>query len=116
MSTKTTSRVLWLLPALLAAGPSVAAAQDTPATVRALGEVLKRQYIDVDVAAKADAALQRGIAEGRYAAASTPEALVALLNRDLRDVTHDKHIWVEVVPAAPPSAQAAPASSATDAK
>jgi len=108
------SRVLWLLWALLAAGPSVAAAQDTPATVRALGEVLKRHYIDVDVAAMADATLQRAVADGRYAAASTPEALVALLNRDLRDVTHDKHIWVEVVPAAPPVRPTS--GSATDAK
>ena len=82
--------------------------------MRALGDVLKRQYIDVDVATKADAALQRGIAEGRYAAASTPEALVALLNRDLRDVTHDKHIWVEAVPAALPVRPTS--DSATDAK
>jgi len=109
------SRVLWLLWALLAAGPSVAAAQDTPATVRALGDVLKREYIDLDVAAKADAALQRALAEGRYADASTPEALVPLLNRDLRDVTHDKHIWVEVVPQAAPAAPAAPARSPADA-
>ena len=36
-------------------------------------------------------------------AASTPETLVPLLNRDLQDVTHDKHIFVEVVPAAAPA-------------
>src|SRR5262245_55427972 len=90
------SRLLWLLCALLAAGPSIAAAQDTPATVRALGEVLKREYIDVEVAAKADAALQRSLADGRYSGATTPEALAPLLNRDLQDVTHDKHIFVEV--------------------
>jgi len=89
--------------------PGVAAAQDTASTVRALGEVLKREYIDVDVAAKADVALQRNLAEGRYGGASTPDALVPLLNRDLQEVTHDKHIWVEVVPPATPSAQPAPA-------
>ena len=100
---------------LIASAPGVAIAQDTPATVRALGEVLKREYIDVDVAVNADAALQRALAAGRYADASTPEALVSLLNRDLRDVTRDKHIWVEVVPPAAPSAPAASARSPADA-
>lgn len=96
--------------------PSLAAAQDTASTVRALGEVLKREYIDIDVASKADAALQRALAEGRYANASTPEALVPLLNRDLRDVTHDKHIWVEIVPPpAPPPAEPPAARSPADA-
>jgi Peptidase family S41/N-terminal domain of Peptidase_S41 in eukaryotic IRBP len=102
--------VLFVLTATLAA------AQDTTATVRALGDVLKREYIDVDVAAKADAALQRALSEGRYAGASTPETLAPLLNRDLRDVTHDKHVWVEVVPTGAPSAPVAPAGSSTDAK
>ena len=93
--------------------PGIAAGQDTAATVRTLGEVLKREYIDVDVAEKADAALQRALTEGRYAGASTPDALARLLNRDLQDVTHDKHIWVEVVAPAPPSAP--PTRSAADA-
>jgi Peptidase family S41/N-terminal domain of Peptidase_S41 in eukaryotic IRBP len=93
----------------------VAEAQDTASTVRALGEVLKREYIDVDIAAKADAALQRALAEGQYAGASTPEALVPLLNRDLRDVTRDKHIWVEVISPAAPSAQPAPTRSPAEA-
>jgi len=110
------NRVLWLLWALLAAGPSVAAAQDTPATVRALGEVLKREYIDVEVAAKADAALQRSLVDGRYAGASTPEALAPLLNRDLQDVTHDKHIFVEVIQPAAPAAPSAPTASPADAR
>jgi hypothetical protein len=105
-----------LLCAVIASAPVVAAAQDTVSTVRALGDVLKREYIDIDVAGKADAALQRGMAEGRYADASTPEALAALLNRDLRDVTHDKHIFVEVVTPASPSAQPGPTGSPADAR
>jgi retinol-binding protein 3 len=83
--------------------------------VRALGEVLKREYIDVDVAAMAAAALQRALEDGRYAGALTPETLAPLLNRDLQDVTHDKHVFVEVVPAAPPVRPAPPGPS-TDAK
>jgi hypothetical protein len=101
--------VLVAMTATLAAGP------DTASTVRALGQVLKREYIDVDVAAKADAALQRALADGRYANASTPEALVPLLNRDLRDFTQDKHIWVEILPPAPPSEQTSPTRSTADA-
>jgi len=100
---------------VVATAANLAAAQDTASTVRALGDVLKREYIDVDVAVKADAALQRALAEGQYAGASTPEALVPLLNRDLRDVTRDKHIWVEVVPPAAPSAQVASARPPADA-
>jgi Peptidase family S41/N-terminal domain of Peptidase_S41 in eukaryotic IRBP len=94
----------------------VAEAQDTASTVRALGEVLKREYIDVDVALEADAALQRGLADGRYAAAATPETLALLLDRDLQAVTHDKHIFVEVVPPAAPAVRPTPASSPADAK
>ncbi|HMJ86277.1 MAG TPA: S41 family peptidase [Vicinamibacterales bacterium] len=105
-----------VLALAIALCPRVAAGQDTASTVRALGETLKREYIDVDVAARADAALQRGLADGRYAAAATPETLVPLLNRDLRDVTHDKHIWVEVVPPAAQAVQPTPPSSSADAK
>jgi len=101
-----------LVAFVLVAMAASVAAQDTASTVRALGEVLKREYIDVDVAAKADAALQRALADGRYANASTPEALVPLLNRDLRDITQDKHIWVELLPPAPPSGQTSPTRSA----
>jgi hypothetical protein len=62
-------------------GYRVAAAQDTAATVRALGEVLKREYIDIDVAARADAALPawacgrplcRGSDAGNTGAAAEP--------------------------------------------
>ena len=102
-----------VLALAIALCPGVAAGQDTASTVRALGEVLKREYIDVDVAAKADAALQRALADGRYAEAATPEALVPLLNRDLRDVTQDKHIWVEIVPPAAQAVQPTAASSST---
>src|SRR5262245_19449207 len=110
------NRVLWLLWALLAAGPTVAAAQDTPATVRATGEVLKREYIDVEVAAEADATPLQGLWYGRYAGASTPEALAPLLNNDLRDITHDKHIFVEVIQPAASAAPSAPTGSPADAR
>lgn len=100
-----------LLCVLLASAPAAAAAQETAATVAALGAVIKREYFDVDVAAKVEDALQRGLAEGRYAGAATPEALVPLLNRELFAVTHDKHVWVEVVraaPSAPPPSDPSP--------
>jgi hypothetical protein len=99
----------------VAMAANAAAGQDTASTVRALGDVLKREYIDVNVAERADAALLRRLADGRYAGASTLEALVPLLNRDLQDATHDKHIFVELVPPPAASAQSAAARSPADA-
>jgi hypothetical protein len=90
-------RAFALSCALILSFSLAAAGQDTPATVRAVGDVLKREYIDPNVAVKADAALQKALAEGKYSGNPTPEALASMLNRDLYAVIHDKHVVVEAV-------------------
>ena len=70
-------------------------------TVEALGTVVKREYIDPDVADKVDSVLRQALAEGRYARATTAEMLAMMLSRDLYAVTHDKHLAVAVVRNAP---------------
>jgi hypothetical protein len=91
---------------------SLAAAQNPPppaqmdgafvtATVESLGAVVKREYIDADLGAKAEVKLRQSLADGRFAAAPTPAALATLMSRDLYDVTHDKHLAVEAVRDAP---------------
>lgn len=84
-------------------------------TVTSLGEVVKREYIDPDVAEKVDAMLRQSLAGSRYAAASTAEMLAGALARDLYAGTYDKHLAVNVVrtsPAATPERSAAEADAA----
>jgi hypothetical protein len=91
---------------------SPASAQDAPppaliepalitTTVESLGTVVKREYIDPDLGAKVEATLRRSLAGGRFTDASTAETLATMLSRDLYEVTHDKHLVVEVVRRAP---------------
>ncbi len=69
-------------------------------TVEAVAGVIHSEYFDVDLAAHIDASLREWLAAGRYANASTPEALASLLTTDLYSLTHDKHLSVAVVPEA----------------
>lgn len=100
-----------LVPAVtLAISP--AAAQNPPApaqmdgsfvtaTVESLGAIVRREYIDAEAGAKADARLRQSLSDGRFSAAQTPAALATMLSRDLFDVTHDKHLVVQAVGDAP---------------
>jgi hypothetical protein len=67
-------------------------------TVTSLSQVVQREYVDAEAAARADASLRQWLAEDRYAAAQTPDALAGMLTRDLFELTRDKHLSVAVVP------------------
>ena len=86
-----------------------ASAQDTAATVHALGEAIKQEYFDVGVADRVDAALKQSLAAGHYDGATTPQELAAALNRDLYAVSRDKHLSVTLVR---PNAQGRPQTDA----
>ena len=105
-------RRVWRMvaPALLAASldTSSSARQDAraqaqldaavvAATVESLGAIVKREYIDPDSAVKAEARLRQLLADGRFAAATTADALAKMLTRELFEVTHDKHLVVEPI-------------------
>jgi hypothetical protein len=71
-------------------------------TVRSLIEVFNREYFDAEAAARVEAELKKGLAEGRYAAATTPGDFGSLVTRDLFAVTKDKHVDLRpIVPRAP---------------
>jgi hypothetical protein len=67
------------------------------ATVQSLGAIVKREYIDPDVGARVETRLQQSLAGGRFAEASTADALATMLSRELYDITRDKHLVVEAV-------------------
>lgn len=65
------------------------------ATVEAVGTTVSREYFDPRAGAEVDAALRRGLAEGRYAGAGDDQALAALITRDLYAATRDKHLALQ---------------------
>lgn len=94
---KTAIAVIVFGAAILAQRPTAALDPSMiRSTVESLSQVIQREYFDVQVAVKVDAALQAALADGRYLAAPSPGALAGALTRDLYAVTRDKHLAVTV--------------------
>ena len=101
---------------LLAAPRGRATAQDAAGqvdgvsvaqTVEALASVVEREYFAPEVAARVGRTLRRSLAEGRYRAIGTLEALAQALTRDLFAATADKHLAVSLVRGSSPGAKPA---------
>lgn len=67
-------------------------------TVEQVGETINREYFDADLAARMNSSLRQWLAEGRYANATTAEALASKLSDDLYSLSHDKHLSVVAAP------------------
>lgn len=89
---------LALLPGGAPAQPAVAAAADGRAVVAEIRRVLAAHYVLPEVRPKLDAALAKGLAEGRYDV-SDPAALVERVNSDMAAVARDKHLGMMHDPA-----------------
>jgi C-terminal processing protease CtpA/Prc len=64
-------------------------------TFDSLTEVIRREYVDADVASRVETYLRKRLAEGRYQL-PTGDALAQVLTQDLFDASHDKHLFVTV--------------------
>ena len=62
--------------------------------VARLADALRDRYVFPDLAEKAAAKVQAGLAAGHYAALADPNAFAARLTADLASVAHDKHMKV----------------------
>lgn len=69
--------------------------------VAKLASALRDRYVFPDVAEKAAAKVQAGLAAGDYAALDDPSAFAARLTNDLAGVAHDKHMKVMSLMAPP---------------
>jgi len=67
-------------------------------TVKSLGDIIRREYIDAEVGSHIEMSLRQLLAENRYAAVGSLDALASLLSGDLFDLSRDKHLSVAVVP------------------
>ena len=67
-------------------------------TVESLITVVRREYVDPDVAIGVEKSMRQGLTEGRYKGVATPEEFATILTRDLFDGSHDQHLFVSVVP------------------
>jgi len=85
--------------------------QLTKDTVEQVGETVNRQYFDADLAARMNSSLRQRLAEGRYANATTAEALASKLTDDLYLLSHDKHLSVGVYPPTVDGAYSGPGAS-----
>jgi hypothetical protein len=83
--------------AALAQAAPAAAKVDGKAAVTEIRRILAQNYVLADVRPKLDAALAKGLAEGRYAV-TDPELLVERINADLAAVAHDKHLGMHYDP------------------
>jgi retinol-binding protein 3 len=66
-------------------------------TIDSLILVIRREYVDADVASRVDAYLRKCLAEGHYQL-PTADALALVLTQDLFNSSHDKHLFVTVSP------------------
>jgi hypothetical protein len=76
--------------------------------------ILAANYVLAEVRPKLDAALQKGIADGRYDV-SDPSELADRLNSDMAAVAHDKHLGIRHDPEEQARLAAQPGSGADDA-
>lgn len=91
------------LAAVLAAPPSRAIPPKlVHATVAGAAALIRDEYFDPAIAARADAMLRERLAAGRYERARSPRSLAEAMTRDLYATTHDKHLAVAVVPETEP--------------
>jgi retinol-binding protein 3 len=94
--------VIALLLLQLVLSPS-SLAQETPPldtklvqdTIKSVGAIIRDEYFDAELAASVNDSLQEWVNQGRYADATTTGTLAANLTKDLRELTHDKHLAVE---------------------
>jgi retinol-binding protein 3 len=96
---------LGLVPRAQSPPPKSIDAAFVASTVKTLGDVITREYIDVDVAAAVSAQLTEHLAQGRYDAVATDAALAALVTRDLYVTSHDKHLALVVAATTPAGAE-----------
>jgi hypothetical protein len=81
------------------AQPAATAAKvDGKAAVTEIRSILAQNYVLPELRPKLDAALARGLAEGRYDV-TDPSVLVERINADLAAVAHDKHLGMHFDPA-----------------
>lgn len=78
----------------------------------AVRQLLNKHYVLPELRPKFDAAIAKGLAEGRYDI-SDPEQLVERINSDLRQVTPDKHLGVMYDPEQSKQLAAAPPRAGT---
>lgn len=92
---------LALSPAMAPAQPDSAPAAVSPAdgrtVVAAIRKVLAENYVLPEVRPRLDAALAKGLADGRYNI-SDPALIVERVNADLAAVTSDKHLGLHYDP------------------
>jgi C-terminal processing protease CtpA/Prc len=67
-------------------------------TVSAVAAALTEYYVDADLAAKMDAAVEAHLKAGDYDKITDGDLFAARLTDDLRDVSHDRHLRVNFSP------------------
>lgn len=85
-----------LVAALFAAGFQTAGPVDVDSTVRGAADLFAANYFDVPTATRVSTELKRRLEAGQYLNPPTNQALAARLTRDLMELTHDKHVAVQI--------------------
>ena len=112
---------IFLIAASLAMVPGIAwaqrqaapAAADSREVVAGIRKVLAENYVLAEVRPKLDAALARGLADGRYDV-TDPAVLTERVNADMAAVAHDKHLGMRHDPRAAAEIAAAPQGQRDD--
>jgi len=96
--------VIWVVICLLA--PTVLAQEDAEPFNRAeiidsVTSLFSARYVYPDVAGRMDSVVRANFAAGKYSADTTLETYLQSLKNDLREFSHDRHIWIERIPEHP---------------
>jgi hypothetical protein len=87
------------MPCLAQSAPAAVAPAkpDSRALVAEIRRVLAANYVLPEVRPRLDAALAKGLADGRYDT-DDPGVLAARINEDMAQVAHDKHLGLQYAP------------------
>jgi len=77
-----------------AASAAAEAKIDGRAVIADVRKIIAANYVLADVRPKLDAALAKGVADGRYDNISDPQVLAERINSDMKAVAHDKHLGI----------------------
>jgi len=71
---------------------------DQAEIIDSVTSLFRARYVYPEMAIKMDSVVRTNFAAGKYAVDSTLDIFLESLKNDLREISHDRHVWVQSIP------------------